>query len=275
MLDSLVASGLAIRVALLPPPHDPDSYIKQNGSAAFQQLIQQAPGFFDFYLDRLCATHDVRTDKGQLSVSRAMSEALHKTGSSLLLDKYAQKTALRLGVSSEATRTEFRKPAKADLRFAERFASAPAPEESTPVAKPTAQEFWLLKILLLHEDLAEWLSAHLDAAWIQHPVVRAITARRLTAQANQSWTGAAGLLTDIEDEGTRQLITEILAEDRPVPNPQQQLSDIVLRLRNYSIDRQMAGLVQRAGQTSLSETERIQALQELQELRQAKARPLP
>src|SRR5947208_5114881 len=92
VLDSLLASGLAIRVATIPAPHDPDSFIKEQGGPAFQQLIGRAQGFFDYYLDRLCLTNDVQTDKGQLAVTRAMAEGLAQTGSSVLFDKYAQKT---------------------------------------------------------------------------------------------------------------------------------------------------------------------------------------
>ena len=64
-LDSLLASGLAVRVAVVPAPHDPDSFIKAYGGAAFKQLIESAEGFFDYYLNRLCATNEVTTDKGR------------------------------------------------------------------------------------------------------------------------------------------------------------------------------------------------------------------
>src|SRR5580692_9241195 len=60
-LDSLLASGLAIRVAVVPSPHDPDSFIKESGGAAFKELIEKAEGFFDYYLNRLCATNDPTT----------------------------------------------------------------------------------------------------------------------------------------------------------------------------------------------------------------------
>jgi DNA primase len=50
-LDSLLASGLAVRVAVVPAPHDPDSFIKANGGPAFKQLIESANGFFDYYLN--------------------------------------------------------------------------------------------------------------------------------------------------------------------------------------------------------------------------------
>src|SRR5208282_2374997 len=46
-LDNLLASGLAVRVAVVPAPHDPDSFIKASGGPAFKQLIERAEGFFD------------------------------------------------------------------------------------------------------------------------------------------------------------------------------------------------------------------------------------
>ena len=108
-LDHLLASGLAVRVAVVPRPHDPDSYIKANGGEAFRKLIETADGFFDYYLKRLCGTNDIATDKGRLAVLHAMGEAVQKTGNGVLIDKYAQKTALRLGVAADDVRTEFKK----------------------------------------------------------------------------------------------------------------------------------------------------------------------
>jgi len=52
-LDSLLAAGLAVRVAVVPAPHDPDSFIKTAGGAAFKELIERAEGFFDYFLGRL------------------------------------------------------------------------------------------------------------------------------------------------------------------------------------------------------------------------------
>src|SRR5437667_11362775 len=52
--ESLLASGLSIRVATIPAPHDPDSFIKEHGGAGFQKLIEDGREFFDFYLEYLC-----------------------------------------------------------------------------------------------------------------------------------------------------------------------------------------------------------------------------
>ena len=67
-LDDLLASGLAIRVATVPAPHDPDSFVKERGGDAFRQLIEHAPGFFDYFLERLCRVNDLRSDRGRAAV---------------------------------------------------------------------------------------------------------------------------------------------------------------------------------------------------------------
>ncbi|MDB6016864.1 MAG: dnaG [Pedosphaera sp.] len=272
-LDSLLASGLAIRVAVVPAPHDPDSFIKEAGGPAFRELIEHAQGFFDYYLNRLCLQNDLGSDKGRLAVLQDMAQAVHKTGNGVLVDTYAQKTALRLGVASEAVRAEFRKAS----RLKNAGPAEPAEEIAEPteaLVRPSTPEFWLLKVILMHEETAEWLQAHLDPNWVQHAIVRRIVSQRLATFADGSWQGVAAFLTQCEAAAMRSLITEATAEDRPIHNPTQQLNDIVLRLRNQFIDRQIAALTQQSAQPEVDEAGRLTLLREQQDLRQLKRQPL-
>jgi hypothetical protein len=72
----------------------------------------------------------------------------------------------------------------------------------------------------------------------------------------------------------RRLITEATAEDRAIPNPTQQLGDLALRLRNQSIDRQLAVLAQRGEQPETAEAERVDLLRQRETLRLLKRQPL-
>jgi DNA primase len=274
-LDHLLASGLAVRVAVVPAPHDPDSFIKANGGEAFRKLVENAEGFFDYYLNRLCKLDDANSDKGRNAILRGMAEAVHKTGNNVLADKYAQKTALRLGVSPEAVRAEFAKvrSPESGVRSPENEDSASnEPEAETP--RPSTQEFWLLKLLLLHDDLVAWTSLHLDVNWISHPLVRQIVEKRLAAQTGESWKNLAAFLDECESPEMRGLVTEAVAEDRKLPNPDRQLADVVTSLRNQFLDRQIAASIQRAGQPETSEADRMELLRQQQELRQQKRAPL-
>lgn len=222
-LDHLLASELAVRVALVPEPHDPDSYIKAFGGPAFRQLIERAEGFFDYYLGRLCAQNEVTTDRGRLAVLHGMAEAVLKTGNGVLIDKYAQKTALRLGVTPDAVRAEFKKRGRAKPVPAE---AADAPNDTaTQPPRPAAPELWLLKLLLLHDELVPWAAANLRPEWVRHPLARQIVERRLAAWVNQTWRSLAAFLTECATPEVRDLTTEVAAEERALPNPEQQLAD--------------------------------------------------
>ena len=273
-LDHLLASGIAVRVAVVPAPHDPDSFIKANGGEAFRKLVESANGFFDYYLNRLCKQNDPASDKGRLAILHDMAEAVHKTGNVVLVDTYAQKTALRLGVSPEAVRAEFKKvpavQAAPTTDEDESFESA----ETTEVPRPSNHEFHLLKLLLLHDNLVAWAALHLDVNWISHPVARRIVERRLTAQTDESWKSLAAFLDECDSAEMRNLVTEAVAEDRKIPNPDQQLVDVALKLRNQFLDRQIAALTQKASQPGMPEAEQTELLRERENLRGQKRAPL-
>ncbi len=274
-LDHLLASGLAVRVAVVPAPHDPDSFIKANGGAAFQDLITGAAGFFDYYLNRLCATNEITADKGRLVILRSMAEAVQKTGNSVLIDTYAQKTALRLGVPAESVRKEFKKnpaPAAAVRADEEESLESAAPVSET--APPSRIESHLLKLLLLHDELVGTAAVHLDVNWIVHPHVRQIVDLRLAAQEHQTWHNLAEFLDSVEAPEQRCLITEAVAGDRKIPNPETQLADMTLKLRNQFLDRQIGALTQQISQPHTGDDEKVSLLREQMKLKEQKRSPL-
>ncbi|HLP78668.1 MAG TPA: DNA primase [Candidatus Paceibacterota bacterium] len=268
-LDHLLESGMAVRVAVVPSPHDPDSFIKASGGEAFRQLIEKAEGFFDYYLNRLCATNDGSTDKGRLTILRSMGEAVHKTGNGVLIDKYAQKTALRLAVSAESVRAEFKKIGRNQkVTVEEQMEEMVPPEFETQ--PPSPHEFWLLKLLFLHEELVGWCAGQFDLNWIQHPLVRQTVELRFAVTSRHTWTSLAAFLDGCEVPAMRTLITEAATDDRPIPNPPQQLADVMLRLRNQFIDRQLLSLSHRASQPDVNDEEKLNCLRQQQDLRALK-----
>jgi DNA primase len=271
VLDSLLAAGLAIRVALVPAPHDPDSFIKEQGAAAFAQLVENGGGFFDWYLEKLCATHDPSTDRGRAAVLREMGTAVRKAGDSVLADAYEQKAALRLGVSPLSVRTEWRK-IHAGLPATE----PPAPAEMAGVeARPqNPHEFWLLKLAFDEAVDLDWFAAHFDLDWVSHPATRDLLARRLAAHKHHAWQGAADFIGATESEPARALLGAALADARPAENPQQQLADVLLRLRNQFLDRHLTRLTQESARAGLAESALVPLLQKQQQLRRLKQLPL-
>jgi DNA primase len=270
--DGLLGSGLAVRVATIPPPDDPDSYIKAHGAETFRGILNRAEGYFDFLLKHLVLENDTTTDRGRMAIVRAMGEAAQKTGNAVLLDTYAQKTAQRLSVKVDSVRTEFRKARLNALPTREEASEPPIEEAADPETRPrpSGTELWLLKLLLLAPEHAHFAAEHLDPGWITHPTVRRIAALHFSLG-----TDVAGLISQFEgDDFARSLITECASEQRAIPEPEKQLGDVILRLRNAAYDSTMAALSATLSDTTLPDEERVAALGEQNRLRGAKRQPL-
>ena len=274
VLDDLLASELAIRVATIPAPHDPDSFIRENGAEAFRELIAGAPGFFDFYLEHLTQTNDPATDKGRTAILRSMGEALRKTGNQVQLDNYAQKTAFALSVSPEAVRAEFKrfKPPRAFVRHEEEFIEPESILEEE-IEEPTNQEYWLLKLVFSEEADCEWLYRHFALDWIQHGTIRQLMEKRIQQELDGEWVSVDAFINTLPPHLVG-LLTEAITDDQPLPDPQRQLEDLVLRLRNQFIDRRIIQIAQAANAPDRSDEEVALMLQEQAALRETKRGPL-
>ncbi|MCI0738613.1 MAG: DNA primase [Gemmataceae bacterium] len=277
--ESLLASGLSIRVVTIPSPHDPDSFIKTHGGAAFQELISRSQEFFDFYLDYLCATNDPKTEKGQIAVVKAMGEMVRKSGGALLIDKYAQKTSMRLSglmglpLSPDAVRAEFKKASPARPTRSESDSEAlGATEPELP--EPSEREFWLLRFLFNADDHIDWLAAHLQLEWIEHPTVRAIVAARLDAHFQSTWSGVPAFLSGYEDAFAIRLITEAVTGESASADLERKLAETIRMLRNDQIERRLARLTARLHQPDLPEEEFASIENEKTYLRRWKQEPL-
>ena len=283
--DSLLEAGLSVRVAVVPAPHDPDSFIKERGGDAFKDLVEHAEGFFDFHLKRLCATNDLATDAGRKAVVNAVREAVWKTGDVVLVDTYAQKTAHRLGVSTEAMRAEFRKAARSQAQAEDSLEEESIQsEEDEPL---TPEEFLLLKTILEADDTVEWLVNHFDIAWLRPPLLRQIVQRRLELHRCKTWAGVAGFLDEFLDPKAQQLITRSLVGGlivhrdgfrtpiRPTgTNALVELTGAVNALRDHYCARKLGELTRLLSQPGLSDQEHIELLREQSALRKLKTQPL-
>jgi DNA primase len=278
VLDSLLTSGLAIRVATVPAPHDPDSFVKELGGPAFRVLIDKAVGFFDYYLNRLCQSHDVTTDKGRIAVVKEFGEAVQKTGNQVLIDTYAQKAALRLGVSPDSVRVEFRKRPRSVAEQAS--GDEEVGEAQATQARPSPQEIWLLKLLLLSDDHLDWVASRLRLEWLQHPALRKTIERRLQTHTAGEWHGIAALLSELNDGAAKSLVTEAASDPNPIKNAEEvlkgnaQKKGLITILREKYIEQQLAVLTQRLVVPETSEAERLDLLRQQQELRQLKRQPV-
>ena len=266
--DSLLESELAVRVMEVPLPHDPDSYIREQGMDAFRDLMDKALGFFDFYLNHLLSKHNVHQERGQREVIRAMGLAVRKTKDAVLLDRCAQQTALAVGASAESVRVEFQRITVPDT-VKRHTLRAPAKESEIQTEVPSQQERWLLRLAFYDRAFSDWTADCLDLRWVKHSQVRLILER-----AAQTGASNEALVSDLDADSSR-LLTGVLADATEIPNPARQLQDLVTRLRDRFLDQRLSELTRVMAQPNLSEQELLRTLEEQRDLQEQKNELLP
>jgi DNA primase len=267
--DSLLEAELAVRVMTVPAPHDPDSFIREHGMEAFRDLMDSAPGYFEFFLAYLMGEHDVHSDHGRQAVIQEMGVSVRKTKDAVLLDRCTQQVALAVGASAESVRAEFQR-ITLPRPYQPREEAAPvAAHETELIDPPSQQEQWLLRLSFYDDAFSDWIADCLDPRWVKHEQVRAIIER-----ATESGIPVDVLVSEL-DETSGRLLTAALASDGEIPNPARQLRDLVTRLRDRFLDQRLLELTRLTAQPNLPEAELLGVLEEQKDLRVQKLEELP
>ena len=277
-MDDLIKSGLNLRVASVPAPHDPDSFIAKQGSDSFRSLVTKAEGFFDFLLRYLHSAFPQASDKDRMAIVHGMGTAVMKTGNAVLIDTYAQKTAHLINVDVTSIRAEFKKN-----NSAPEFSSGPPlediqiPEEDfEPLPHCSSKEYWLMKWVLTEEEEEplEWLFAHLDLQWVRHPVVKEVLLAALDAHAEHKKPVTTLILPQCKHPGAERFITEAVAEAHEFPNRERQCRDYVLLLRDKYIEQEIQHQKNQLASDQASEEKQLEITRILMDLRRLKVEPL-
>lgn len=97
-----LSDGVQIRFMFLPPEHDPDSMLRQEGLAAFQQCMKEATPLSDFFLSKLSASLNLGTPDGKAKLVQQAKEPLQKMPTGVFRELLIQQLAERVGMSQSA-----------------------------------------------------------------------------------------------------------------------------------------------------------------------------
>ena len=129
--ELLIAEGLAVSLAALPPGEDPDSLILKKGPAAFAAVLENVKTPMGFLLGLLQEKEDFRSQEGLLRATRAAVELASHAQGAVQTEQMLREAAAGLGVGYDALRR--------DLHMAVRQKFRPAaPADAAPEAKKAA-----------------------------------------------------------------------------------------------------------------------------------------
>jgi len=150
----LAADAKPMRFLFLPREHDPDSYIREHGKEAFEQLVREAPTLSEFLIAELRAEHDLSRAEGRAGFLSAAKPHLEKlTAPGLKLQLVREFAELARLTTDDVQRLTGTVPTAPTYRQA-----APA-RGAAPIM--SSQERNLLRCVLAKPGLAEELDDEL------------------------------------------------------------------------------------------------------------------
>jgi DNA primase len=128
-----LADNKAVRFLFLPPEHDPDSFVREEGKEAFEKKLTAARPLSEFLLDELRGRGDMRTIEGRSRLVHEAKPLLRQISAPALQLQLLKMLADAAGMTQEETArlTEIRVASGYDrrpapVRGSDRAAQAPA-----------------------------------------------------------------------------------------------------------------------------------------------------
>jgi DNA primase len=116
----LAKVGLHVRVAELPVGEDPDSFLRKNGTAAFQSVLEAAPGFFDFQATRLASATVAGSTRDKIRAAEEIATSIAYVSGKTAQEDALLRAATQIGVAPEELRRLVSRAAKDQARTGQR-----------------------------------------------------------------------------------------------------------------------------------------------------------
>lgn len=198
-----LVDGKQLRFLFLPDGEDPDTYVRANGKAAFESLLNSAIPLSKFLLDELSAQVNLDTREGQAKLVQQAKPLVLQIAAPLLSLLIRKELAQRAGISRDELDSEF------GMRN-QPVSRAPAPARVIR-PEPLSNDKRLLRLILGNFKLVEHLSSAdlqaLDSELGFEPVIWAVRKIKDGAAHN-----VAALLEAARDSAVAESYNDVAAD---------------------------------------------------------------
>jgi DNA primase len=198
-------AAFRLKVALLPTGHDPDTFLREHGAAAFAERIRAARSLLGYALDRAIADPDDATGpRARANAFARVALMLARVADAEEAAQLSREAAAKLGVDPTQLWIEAQKLQAALLR-----PSSPTPARpQAAAAGGRAEDRALVRLLLHHPAARPVLLPLLDDRDIAAESLRAV----IVALRGRPEASGESLLTDLPD-AARSLLAALLVEE--------------------------------------------------------------
>jgi DNA primase len=207
---SFALGGLRLKVATLAAGHDPDTFLRQEGPAAFEARCAAARNLLLYAMDRIFAEEDTASQRGKNTGVARVVLLLSKVQDADVAIELGRDAARRLGVDASDLWNQAQR-----LGAAARRPGPTAPPAGATAAPPGSFDRDLVQLCLQVAEARSALVEQAEPGDVAHAALREI----LGALKAHPALAPDALVHRLTGEPERALLSRLLVEERQWPEP--------------------------------------------------------
>ncbi len=207
----VLGKGCNVKIIGLPEEHDPDSYIRNNGAASMQKMIDKAKPIAEFLKDDDVIGVD---KKGKLSV---LFDILNEIEDEVAQELLIQDITETFGLSGHAVSSKIRKKRRT-FKKEQETTEVPKMEQFT-------EERDIILLIINNQSLYKKVAQEIDSSYFLTEKYRKIY--KIMSEQIEDMDNIPALISKIMEEDIRNLLTELSMSDPPA----QTIDDAIIALK--------------------------------------------
>ncbi len=208
-LDLFIDENINVKVAVLPPGFDPDSFVREKGSVNFGLIIKNALGLFDYKIFLLLKRFDPKSIEGRTGIAHEMLSTISKFKDEILKTEYMKKLSQTLNLDEQALQEEAKKAT--ERPYAGIGENSPIKKDS-PSAFP-AVERMILKLMLQNNNLVPFVRREISVEDFQDETIRQIITTIFDIEQSGKTVASHQLMNFFSDRSLHQIISELTLDE--------------------------------------------------------------
>jgi DNA primase len=254
-----VQGGLKVKVATMPEGHDPDSFIREHGKEALEDLIREAPYYIDFVLAQSPGDDIEEAVRFALGIVSRIGDPLRKA---LDLKRLAEASGIpevmlqaSMGRSRDGRRGAgggresggrrgYRREGQSEGRLEGQGGVLPGAKKEDSIPCDRIEKS-IISILVGLPEFADRILGAISPEDFTDRRLRTIAEVILDRKSRQLAIDASAVMSGIEDEAARKVLVDCSVASDITGDPERIVSDHVQFIKRRALKREIAKLRKR------------------------------
>jgi len=231
-LHKLIGEGLRVRIALVPKGDDPDSFVKENGADAFDELVKKAINLIEFQIQSAIQTDNIRQPDVKAKVIKDIAAILVNIQDRFERAEYVKYTIRELDVDEALLLRELR-----ELGLKETVTSNQGSRQTT-TRKLSAREkieLQLIQTIIQFPEHLSTLKSKFHYQDITNPHLAEIGKILWNVSETEDTIEIQHILNTCDDDTQKSIISNALIRKKNIPNPSARIAGCIRELKCYIV----------------------------------------